>query len=118
MGIFRQPVTITHPTTRQAAQVECMVDTGSTYLWLPEDLLRSLGVQPALRRRLKLATGQVIERPAAEVLVTLNGETLTLVCVFGESGSDPLLGSPALEAFSLAVDPVNKRLVPTISYLA
>jgi len=95
-----------------------MVDPGSTYLRLPEDLLRSLGVQPLLGRRLKLATGQIIERPAAEVLVTLNGETLTVICGFGESGSDPLLGSLALEAFSLAVDPVNKQLVPTISYLA
>src|SRR5256886_11144115 len=62
MGIFRQRVTVANPGTRQATQVECMVDTGSTYLWLPEDLLRSLGVQPLLGRRLKLATGQVIER--------------------------------------------------------
>lgn len=31
--------------------------------------------------------------------------------------SDPLLGSLALEVFSLAVDPVNNRLGPTISYL-
>ncbi len=118
MGIFRQAVTIANPATRQATQAECMVDTGSTYLWLPEDLLRSLGIQPALKRQLRLATGQVIERPAAEVLLTLNGETLTVVCIFGESRSDPLLGSLALEAFSLAVDPVNKQLVPTISYLA
>lgn len=118
MGIFRHLVTITNAATRQAAQVDCMVDTGSTYLWLPENLLRSLGVPPTLKRRLKLATGEVIERPAAEVLVTLNGETLSVVCIFGEAGSDPLLGSLALEAFSLAVDPVNKRLVPTISYLA
>ena len=50
--------------------------------------------------------------------MTLNGETLSVVCIFGEAGSDPLLGSLALEAFSLGVDPVNKRLVPTISYLA
>ena len=118
MGIFRHRVMITNATTQQAAQVDCIVDTGSTYLWLPEDVLRSLGVQPTLKRRLKLATGQVIERPATEVLVTLNGETLSVVCIFGEAGSDPLLGSLPLEAFSLAVDPVNKRLVPAISYLA
>jgi len=118
MGIFRQRVIVTNTATRQAVQVECMVDTGSTYLWLPEDLLRSLDVQPTLKRQLKLATGQAIERPAAEVRVTLNGESLSVVCIFGDPGSDPLLGSLALEAFSLAVDPVNKRLVPTISYLA
>lgn len=85
MGVFRHRVTITNAASRQAAQVDCIVDTGSTYLWLPEDLLRSLGVQPTLKRRLKLATGQVIERPATEVLVTLNGETLSLICVFGEA---------------------------------
>src|SRR5713226_1553196 len=118
MGIFRQRVMIANAATQKSLQVDCMVDTGSTYLWLPEDLLQSLGVQPTLKRRLKLATGQVIDRPAAEVLVTLNGETLSVVCVFGEPASDPLLGSLALEAFSMAVDPVNKQLVPAISYLA
>src|SRR5207247_7071436 len=108
MGIFRQRVTVAYPGTRQATQVECMVDTGSTYLWLPEDLLRSLGVQPLLGRRLKLATGQVIERPAAEVLVTLNGESLTVISVFGASGSDSMLVSIDMEAFSLAADALRR----------
>jgi phosphoribosyl-AMP cyclohydrolase len=38
-----------------------------------------------------------------------------VTCVFAEEGSDPLLGATTLEAFSLAVDPVNETLVPTIA---
>ena len=118
MGIFRHQATIANPATGKSLTVDLMVDTGSTYLWLPEEALKSLGVQPTLKRQLKLASGQLIERPGAMVLLTLNGETLPVLCIVGDLGSDPLLGSLALETFSLAVDPVNKRLVPTISYLA
>lgn len=95
-----------------------MVETGSTYIWLPEDLLHALGVEPLVKRRLKLATGQVVERSAGVVSLTLNGETLPILCIFGDPGSEPLLGSMALEAFSLAADPLNKQLVPTVSYSA
>src|SRR5207245_2388235 len=125
MGIFRQRVTVANPGTRQATQVECMVETGSTYLWLPEDLLQSLGVQPLLGRRLKLATGQVIERPAAEVLVTLNGETLTVISVFGESVTEPApglqrppVGAYPLELLGLLAPPAQRgpvTLTPSIS---
>ncbi len=34
------------------------------------------------------------------------------LCVFGESGSDALLGAFTIEGLGLEVDPVNQRLVP------
>ena len=39
------------------------------------------------------------------------------LCIFGDAGTEPLLGAITLEAFLLAADPHNKRLVPVTGYL-
>ena len=44
----------------------------------------------------------------------IDGETLTTMCIFGDEGSDPLLGALTLEQFSLGVDPVNRRLIAVV----
>jgi hypothetical protein len=48
--------------------------------------------------------------------MTLEGRTLHTLCLFGEPGDLGVLGAYALEAFGLAIDPVQRRLVPTILY--
>ncbi len=54
-------------------------------------LLRALSVVPTERRRVVTIEGQVAERDAAEVLITLEG-------------------------FGLAVDPVQRKLIPALQY--
>jgi predicted aspartyl protease len=88
------------------------VDTGASYTWVPRDVLERLGVSPRLRRQFELADGAVIQRELAETPMRLNGEVLTRLVVFGDEGSLPLLGADTLEGFSLAPDPVNRRLIP------
>ncbi len=53
-------------------------------------LLRALSVVPTERRRVVTIEGQVAERDAAEVLITLEGRTL--------------------------VDPVQRKLIPALQY--
>jgi clan AA aspartic protease len=118
MGIFRQEIVVVNPNSQNSVELSALVDTGSTYTWIPEDTLRDLGVQPTFKRSLKLATGQVIERDATQIIVVLNGEGIFTICIFGDPGSEPLLGALTLESFSLGVDPINKKLIPTVSYLA
>ena len=48
-------------------------------------------------------------------MIRIDGEQHPNLVTFGEPGEDPLLGSVTLETFSLAVDPVNKRLEPVHS---
>ena len=93
-----------------------LVDTGSTYTWLSGACLRGLGVQPTERRRVLTIEGKTVERPSAEVLITLEGRTLHTVCLFGEGGDIEVLGAYTLEGFGLAVDPVQRKLVPAILY--
>ena len=76
------------PARRQP--VELLVDSGSTYTWVAAALLRALSVVPTERRRVVTIEGQVAERDAAEVLITLEGRTL--------------------------VDPVQRKLSPALQY--
>jgi len=117
MGTFFVEVSLAPPGARERAQpVKLLVDTGSTYTWVSAATLQALGVQAAERRRVLTIEGKIAERPAAEVLITLEGRTLHTVCLFAEGGDLEVLGAYTLEGFGLAVDPVQRRLVPAILY--
>ena len=62
--------------------------------------------------RLKLANGQVVEHQVGEVVAELDGMRAPVKCVFGPADAPALIGAHTLEAFLLAVDPVEQRLVP------
>lgn len=96
--------------------LKLLVDTGSTDTWVAATFLRGLGIQPTERRRVLTIEGKSVERPAAEVLITLEGRTLHTVCLFGEGGDLEVLGVYTLEGFGLSVDPVQRRLVPAVLY--
>jgi predicted aspartyl protease len=96
--------------------VELLVDSGSTYTWVGAARLRGLSIVPTERRRVVTIEGQVVERDAAEVLMTLGGRTLHTVCLFGDAGDLDVLGAYTLEGFGLGVDPVQRKLIPALQY--
>jgi len=105
MGAFRYPIVIHSPDDTRKHTVEVLADTRATYL-------EELGYQAGLCRKLRLANGRVIEREGAEVVVEIDGARLTIVVIFGNLDTEPLLGAVTLEQFSLVPDPVAWRLVP------
>lgn len=115
MGTFFVQVSLAPPGEPERGEpLKLLVDTGSIYTWVSAGFLHALGVRPAERRRVLTIEGKTVERPASEVLITLEGRTLHTVCLFGESGDLEVLGAYTLEGFGLAVDPVQRRLVPAI----
>jgi len=98
--------------------VETMVDTGATYTWIPRDILSRLRIVPEEQRPFVLADGREVDYGVAWVRIRIDGRNQPSLCVFGEPGTQPLLGVFTLEAFGLGVDPVNRRLVPVRGYLA
>jgi predicted aspartyl protease len=117
MGTFFTEALLAAPQRpeRQEA-VRLLVDSGSTYTWVATPVLRALSVLPTERRRVVTIEGQVVERDAAEVLITLEGRTLHTVCLFGSSGDLDVLGAYTLEGFGLGIDPVQRKLIPTLQY--
>lgn len=117
MGTFFVEVLLAPPQQPERREPhKLLVDTGSTYTWVSAAFLHALGVQPIERRRILTIEGRTVERAAAEVLITLEGRTLHTVCLFGEGGDLEVLGAYTLEGFGLAVDPIQRRLVPAIGF--
>ncbi len=112
MGTFRYPVVIRSRDGTQTRVLEALVDTGATYG--SPDLC--LGPRAHLWRRLRLADGRM-GREGTEAVVEDEGALLTTVVMFGDPGSEPLLGAVTIEKFSLTPDPVARRLVPVEALL-
>ncbi len=118
MGTFEVEFEVGDPEGRRFERLRGLVDTGSSYLFVPREVLDRLGVSATRTRRFVLASGQRVDYDAAWVAVRLNDETNPVLCVFGDRGSQPLVGAMVLETFGLGVDPLNERLVPVDMWLA
>jgi 4a-hydroxytetrahydrobiopterin dehydratase len=112
MGVFRYAIEIAATPQGPFQSVEAVVDTSAFYTWVPTSVLRGLGVQPAFRQHFKVADGRTIERDVGEVAIRIEGRVLHSLCVFGDEGSEALLGAFTLEGFALSPDPINRRLTP------
>jgi predicted aspartyl protease len=109
MRILREKVKIAKPLDgSNFLEIEMVVDSGATYTQVPASLLLQMKIDKKYKRRLKIATGEIIERDAGEIRISIKNETLTTMVIFGDERSEPV----TLEQFGLAIDPVNKILVP------
>ena len=114
MGTFRVTMEIGDAQGQRWEPLEALVDTGSTFTWIPRDILDRLGIQPEFREEFQTADGRIIERNMAQTRARLDGQERITIVVFGSPGDSTLLGAYTLEGFSLAPDPVNRRLVRSI----
>lgn len=112
MGTFRVSVDLAHLGGGPSERLQALVDTGATYTWVPADILARLGIEPTQQRRFVLADGREVLYGVAWASVRIGGQQEPTMVVFGDPGSEPLLGVFTLEGFGLAADPVNRRLIP------
>ncbi len=113
MGLFEVNITVSNPADRKrSAAVALLVDTGVTLSWIARAALESLGIAPLTRRSFLLADGRRVERDTGMAMLTLDGVAIGTTVVFAEPGEGSMLGGTALEAFGVAVDPVERKLLP------
>jgi len=93
--------------------VDALVDTGSTYTWIARSVLEGLDLRPIGQREFELADGRRVFYDTVWTMVRLDGNTLPTLIIFGDEGTQALLGVVTLEEFGLGVDAVNERLIPT-----
>ena len=108
MGTFRVPIEIGDPQGDRFERVEALVDTGASYSVLPASILRQLEVTPLDHVTFILADGLEIEREVGRTWVRIDGKTEITLVVFGEEGTEALLGAYTLEGLRLGVDPYNR----------
>ena len=94
-----------------------LVDTGATDSMAPAEELEKLGIRKEGTMSYELADGSVKKFPFGLARIEFMGETTAGRVIFGEAGSEPLLGVTALESVGIVVDPANKTLkrLPALS---
>ncbi len=110
MGTFYVDFTLWNRERTQSCTLTGLVDSGVSYTLVPASALDELGIEPAARERFSLADGSLQELPVGRADVELDGRIRTVYVVFG-AGEKARLGAMTLDAFSLAVDARNRRLV-------
>ena len=117
MGTFSQTIEIAATPNGPFECLEALVDTGATYTYIPRRVLERLGITPWERQPFVLADGRRVEYEISQVRVRIDGRERFTICIFGDEGSTPLLGTVTLEEFGLSVDPINKQLTPVPGFL-
>ena len=117
MGTFTVNVQVGDLDWNESIGLDAIVDTGSTYTFIPAGVLNRLGIPPEDRRLFELADNRTVECSIGHARLRVDdAETVTMV-VFAEDEISPLLGATTLEHLSLGVDPINRRWIPVPAIL-
>ncbi|MGQ9573179.1 MAG: retroviral-like aspartic protease family protein [Dehalococcoidia bacterium] len=92
--------------------LDALVDTGAMFTTIPRPILERLGVKPFRTMPVRFANGQIEEWQLGQIEAELAGARMPILCLFGSADAPPIIGAHALEAFLLAVDSVQEKLVP------
>ena len=111
VGHFQVGIEVGDRAGARFVPLKALVDTGATYTWIPSDILEGLGLRPDENQTFELADGRRVQYPLAWTQVRMGTRTQPTIVVFGDPGSEPILGVVTIEEFGLGVDPVQHRLV-------
>ncbi len=89
-----------------------LVDTGSTYTWIPAALARRLGLRPETVLPFDMGRPPPVRRRVGQADIEILDRRVTRVVVFAPPGEEPVIGHDTLQGLLLHVDPVRRRLVP------
>lgn len=95
-------------------EFEIEVSTERLFSRVSRVRLQRLGIGANGKSRIGMIEGQAVEREFASVQIAAEGRSAFENVVIAEQGEAETLGSHSLDAFGLAVDPIRKKLVPTI----
>ncbi len=111
MGATQVTVTIRNPAEPDRTwEGLFLVDTGATDCLVPRPHLEAIGLEPKGYRTYELADGSEIRLDTTTADIEFMGEVTAGRIIFGEPGTEPLMGVTALESAGVEVDPTNQRL--------
>lgn len=93
--------------------VEALVDTGSTMLVLPQEVVEKLGLRKSRKVIVSYSDERKEERDVAGVVtVSIGDREANIDCIIGPPNSEPLIGHIVLEELDLVVNSRQRRLRP------
>ena len=93
-------------------EVEALVDTGATRLYLKPSIIEKLGLQPERKIVSRTTNGTVNRSEYSEVKLEILGRSATFQVVDIPEEVPNLVGQVPLEVLDFVVDPRAQRLVP------
>ena len=111
VGTFRVDFTLRNRVDGRERTLNGLVDTGASYTVIPEHILDELAIPRDEIELFSLADGSVQELAIGRAEMQLDGRIRDVYVVFGTSREKILLGAMALEAFALAADAKNRKLI-------
>ena len=112
VGTFYVDFTLWSRDKTRSRSLNGLVDTGASYTQVPASILDELGIERFEARVFSLADGSQREFSLGWVEMELQGRPGFVYVIFGDEGGKMLLGATALEAYGLAADAKNKKLIP------
>ena len=112
VGTFYADFTLWSPNRDRSSTLNGLVDTGAAYTQVPASILEDLGIESFDTRTFILADGSRREFDLGWAEMELEGRPGFVYVVFGDAGGKILLGATALEAYGLAADAKNRKLIP------
>ena len=111
MGATYVTVRITNPNEKDKFWEELfLVDSGAIDSLVPRDQLEKIGVMPRSKRIYELADGSEVKMDIGTADIEFMGELVWGTIIFGEPGTEPILGVTALESVGIEIDPRNQKL--------
>ena len=112
VGTFYADFTLLSHDRTRSRTLNGLVDTGASYTMVPASILEELGIERFDTRTFSLADGSRRRFSLGWVEMELEGRPGFVYVIFGDEGVKILLGATALEAYGLAADAKNRRLIP------
>jgi len=111
MGVVHPKIRLSNPTRADLKPVDvtCIVDTGATYLCIPESIALQLQLKELQKRDVTLANGHKVEVP---YVGSIKVEFENRLCFVGAMvmGEVALLGSIPMEDMDLIIHPNLRKL--------
>ena len=111
MGETRVAVRVHGP--KGFEDVEMVADTGATLTMIPESVADAVGIARRGSVVVRLADGSTRAVPMGNAEVEIGGDRAPIRVLIGSEGV-ALLGLTALETLGLKVNPVERRLEPSV----
>ena len=112
MGTFYVTIQVADRFRERYANIDALVNTGSSYSSLPESLLDELGIERETTRNFELADNRIVEYALGETRVRIENREQTVPIMFAPDDTMPLVGATTLEILGLGIDPLAETLVP------
>lgn len=111
MGAIHVTVTIRNPADpKRAWEGLFLVDTGAIDSLVPKNHLESIGLKPKAQRIYELADGSEVKMDITTGDIEFMGEIVGGTIIFGDTGTEPILGVTALESVGIHIDPRSQKL--------